>query len=78
MSQSVHAHQVLHLLAEQDLSLPHLLERIQQSFGENATFHTCSREGMKIEALLEFFVQRQKVFVEGEMISLNAARVCSH
>ncbi len=78
MSQSVHAHQALHLLAEQDLNLKQLLERIELSFGNDATFHTCSSEGMTIEELLEFFVQRQKIFVEGEMLSLNAARVCSH
>ncbi len=78
MSQSIHAHQVLNLLVEQPLTIQALTQKIEAEFGADATFHTCSKEGMTIEALLEFFIQRQKVCVEGELISLNAARVCSH
>ncbi len=78
MTQSVHAHQVLNLLAEQDLTYPQLLELIQQSFDQDVTFHTCSIQGMTLVQLLDFFIQRQKVFVEGDLISLNADRVCAH
>jgi probable metal-binding protein len=46
MSQSIHAHQVLNLLAEQPLTIQALTQKVEAEFGSGASFHTCNKEGI--------------------------------
>ncbi|WP_260261996.1 YecH family metal-binding protein [Vibrio intestinalis] len=75
----IHAHNVLNMLADNPMNEQEIRAAVTREFGEDAKFHTCSKQGMDIETLLSFLIQRQKVVqVEGDKWVLNAARMCSH
>ncbi|OIQ24368.1 YecH family metal-binding protein [uncultured Vibrio sp.] len=78
MSNEVHAHAVLNLLREQPMTEETLRDVVNKEYGRDVTFRTCSRNGFELDALLEFFKEKQKVTVEQGVWQLNAERVCSH
>ncbi|GAL23379.1 YecH family metal-binding protein [Vibrio maritimus] len=78
MTTSIHAHKVLNLLREQPMSREQLEQTVLDQFGADATFRTCSREGFDLEALLAFFIEKQKVIENEGLWTLNIERVCSH
>ncbi|MGY3571020.1 YecH family metal-binding protein [Vibrio paucivorans] len=78
MSNEIHAHKVLNLLRENSMTEAELRTAVAQQFGPEARFHTCSKQGFDLDALLVFFIQREKVIKQGEKWTLNAERVCNH
>ena len=65
MNPSIHGHEVLHFMLENEAGFTRqgLKEAIEQRFGIDARFHTCSAEGMNTEALIDFLAAKGK-FVE--------------
>ena len=78
MTTEIHAHNVLNLLNEQALTREELAEKLAHEYGAEARFHTCKLNGLDLDALLAFFVEREKVVLEGDKFRTNMARVCSH
>lgn len=75
----IHAHNVLNMLADNPMDEQEIRAAVAREFGEAAKFHTCSKQGMDIDALLSFLIQRQKIVAtEGNKWVLNAARMCNH
>ncbi|TCS43686.1 YecH family metal-binding protein [Reinekea marinisedimentorum] len=77
---SIHGHEVMNFMIESDESYTRetLIETIQQKFGAEAQFHTCSAEGMSAEALVDFLEQRGKFVPKADGFSTDASKVCNH
>ncbi|MCG9598616.1 YecH family protein [Vibrio sp. Isolate25] len=78
MSNEIHAHQVLNLLHERPMAMQELREAVCAAFGEQAKFHTCKLDGLDLDALMAFFIEREKIVAVGDKWALNLERVCSH
>ena|ERR1039457_942033 len=79
-TQSIHGHTLLnHVL---DLggneSLTTLRKWAETSHGLDARYHTCSAQGLTYDGLLQFLLERNKIEVSGDRISVIADHVCSH
>lgn len=77
---SYHGHDVLHFLleAEQALSQAEISARVTERFGANARFHTCSAEGMDVETLLTFLLERGKIVPQDGGYVVVGHRICQH
>ncbi len=78
MSDEIHAHNVLNLLKETPMTDTQLRQAVANEFGEQARFRTCKRNGFDLEALLAFFIERQKILLIDGKWHTNAERVCNH
>lgn len=65
--ESVHGHNVLNLVKEQESALTRdaLLVAISEQFGDTARYHTCSARDLTAEELINQFVEKGKL-VEAE------------
>ena len=78
MSNEIHAHNVLNLLHDRPMIMQELREVACAEFGDDAKFHTCKLDGLDLDALMAFFIEREKIVdVKGKW-ALNLERVCSH
>lgn len=77
---SYHGHDVLHFLleAEQALSVEAMHHKVIEKFGANASFHTCSAEGMNAKTLLTFLLQRGKIVPQDDGFVVAGHRICNH
>jgi len=76
----IHAHNVLNMLlaAETPYSVESLKQAVYAEYGEDVLFHTCSLQDLTFDALLKFLLDRRKVIQEGDAITANRERMCSH
>ena len=79
MSDSIHAHEVLRILmdAESAMTTEELRTQVEHQFGADASFHTCSMQGMRFDDLVEFLLARDKVNPTGQGLLVRRDRVCS-
>lgn len=77
---SIHGHEVMNFMIESGESYTReaLIETIQQKFGAEAQFHTCSAEGMSAEALVDFLQQRGKFVAKDDGFSTDSSKICNH
>lgn len=80
MSQSVHGHEVMEMMLEQDgqFTRASLKQAMAQRFGADARFHTCSASEMDAEALIDFLATRGKFIEAGEGFQTRADKICNH
>ncbi|MFB2871976.1 YecH family metal-binding protein [Aeromonas jandaei] len=80
MSQSVHGHEVMEMMLEQDgqFTRASLKQAMAQRFGADARFHTCSASEMDAEALINFLTARGKFIEAGEGFQTRADKICNH
>ncbi|BCV37204.1 MULTISPECIES: YecH family metal-binding protein [Shewanella] len=80
MNSSVHGHQVLQLLLEQTAPIKRddLKALMQERFGRDARYHTCSAEGMDAEALLNFLAAKGKFIESSQGLSTLESKICRH
>lgn len=78
MSSEIHAHAVLNLLKECPMSEPELRHAVSNEFGQDVRFRTCKLSGFDLDALLAFFIKRDKIVQSEGKWHVNAARVCNH
>ncbi|GAL05680.1 YecH family metal-binding protein [Photobacterium aphoticum] len=76
----VHAHNVLNMLlaAETPYTRESLTQAVVAEYGEDVRFHTCSQEGLTLDALLTFLLSRRKVVQDGDTLQANPDRMCNH
>ena len=77
---SIHAHEVMHFIAAtaRACSKAEWLLEIAGKFGDSARFHTCSAKNLSAGELMDFIAARGKFQVEGQALSLDAAKICQH
>jgi len=80
MMESVHGHEVMHMMANSGLSYNRqsLLSAIHENFGIETRFHTCSAENMDADALIDFLEARGKFVDMGDGFSTPREKICSH
>lgn len=78
MTESVHGHEILeHIIAAGGtMQLAALKEYAGRQFGAEATYHTCSANGMLFDELLGFLLQRHKVAVADGRITVHVENMC--
>ncbi|QIQ20960.1 YecH family metal-binding protein [Zophobihabitans entericus] len=76
---SIHGHEVLHMMHEQNYTEDSLLTAINQKFGENARFHTCSKEDMTAQELIALLKHKGKFKPAGEQqFTVDSRKICRH
>lgn len=80
MSNSIHGHEVMHMMLELGgtFTRESLKLAIDERFGEQARFHTCSAQDMDAAALIEFLRQRGKFVEAADGFNTEAERICNH
>ena len=80
MSNSIHGHDVMHMMLELGgtFTRESLKLAIDERFGEQARFHTCSAQDMDAAALIEFLRQRGKFVEAADGFKTEAERICNH
>lgn len=74
MSTSIHGHEVLHFIIEQEPTRDQLVA----AFAPEARFHTCSAEDMDLDGLLLFLAERGKISDINGRLSADPAKMCAH
>lgn len=77
---SIHGHKVMELMLAhgQSLTKDVLKSLMQQTFGEQARYHTCSASEMDADALIEFLEKKGKFIHSDDGIATAADRICNH
>ncbi|PSW19342.1 hypothetical protein C9I98_13315 [Photobacterium sanctipauli] len=76
----VHAHNVLNMLLAEEatFTMASLKQAVEAEYGEDVRFHTCSQQDLTFDALMAFLLDRRKVVKDGDIITANRDRMCSH
>jgi len=77
---SIHGHEVMHMMleSEQTFTENSLKAAINQRFGENARFHTCSAENMNAEQLISFLAEKGKFTPADKGFVTEERKICQH
>lgn len=80
MSESVHGHDVMHMMLElgEQFTRESLKTAIDGRFGVDARFHTCSAEGMTALELIDFLHQKGKFVLTEEGFNTLEENICQH
>ena len=80
MTQSIHGHEVLNMMIDsgRQWTSATLIAEIEQRFGADARFHTCSADGMSAAQLVEFLRQRGKFIDSDEGFATDPSKICQH
>ena len=80
MTRQVHGHEVMQMMLDLDQSFTRgsLCEAIQERFGADARFFTCSAQDMTADELISFLEQRGKFVGRDAGYSTEADRICKH
>lgn len=76
MANIVHVHTVLHLIIDkiekkEYFSKHSLKELAVDVWGENVQFTSCSENIFGVDELVNFLLERQKVFIKNDLICIN-------
>lgn len=81
MDNSIHGHEVMNFMLEQSggFSRQSLLLTVEERFGVEARFHTCSAKDLTAAQLIDLLEAKGKfVATEGGLFTTQADRICSH
>lgn len=81
MMASIHGHEVLHMMLEQAdgfASVEALVGAIEDRFGKDARFHTCSAEDMDAAQLVGFLMERGKFGPLDKGFNTSPEKICAH
>jgi probable metal-binding protein len=78
MSESIHGHQVMEMMANSGKSYTHgeLLTQVASKFGENARFHTCMDSNLTSKSLIDFFTKKGKIVQSEQGLHLELSNSC--
>lgn len=76
----IHAHEVMRLMLELDtgFSRESLGQAIKERFGADAKFHSCSQDGMGVDAVIDFLESRGKFVARGDGFNTAQDKICNH
>ncbi|MBK5144884.1 YecH family protein [Budviciaceae bacterium BWR-B9] len=77
---SVHGHQVLEMMiaSEHPYSTASLIEAINQRFGTDARFHTCSKQDLTAAELVDFLASKGKFIPADDGFTTHVDKICNH
>jgi probable metal-binding protein len=81
VSTSVHGHDVIRLIADatKPLKRDHICAEVASRFGENATFHVYAGDGMSVDEILAFLLQRAKIVRHADgTYTADTSLMCDH
>ncbi|MGI2259996.1 YecH family metal-binding protein [Shewanella sp. GXUN23E] len=80
MSKSIHGHDVMALMQAQakPLTAAELKQLMQDTFGIDVTYHTCSKEGMSADELITFLRSKKKFIESDAGWQVDSRRICNH
>lgn len=80
MSKEVHGHDVLNMMISSGKAYTRasLQSEIEQTFGKDATYLTCSAKGMTALGLIDFLEGRGKFLTVDGKFTTDPSKVCSH
>ena len=80
MADSIHAHEILQLLAATvpARDIEDLRDQLAECFGPETRFHTCSQSDMSLDDLLIFLFERGKVENRDGHVNVITDHVCHH
>jgi len=78
MSESIHGHQVMEMMAtaEKSYSKVELKSEIANKFGVDARFHTCMGSDLSADDLIEFLASKGKFVESEEGVRLPQEHLC--
>lgn len=76
----IHAHEVMHMMLEQGgvFSRESLAKAITERFGVDAKFHSCSADGMDVNAVIDFLESRGKFVASKDGFNTAQDKICNH
>lgn len=66
------------MAAGRPMSRTEILADIENAFGADARFHTCSAEGMTADELIDFISARSKLVGPEDAMTIDRSQVCDH
>mgnify|MGYP001377236262 FL=1 len=77
---SIHGHEVLQMMIKSNkcYTKASLISEIEQQFGVDARFHTCSKEAMTAQALVDFRESKGKFVPLSDGFTTEEAKICHH
>jgi len=80
MENSIHGHEVLHFMLEKGESFTKdsLRDAIDERFGGEARFHTCSASDMNSAQLVDFLASKGKFVEDGRGFNTQPEKICNH
>ncbi|WP_192458426.1 YecH family metal-binding protein [Musicola keenii] len=77
---SIHGHEVLHMMmaANRSFTTEALVAAIEEHFGADARFHTCSAAGMTAAALVQFLADKGKFIPQDNGFTTHESKICRH
>lgn len=76
----IHAHEIMRMMLEQDegFTRESLARAIEERFGADAKFCSCSASGMGAEAAIDFLESRGKFVARRDGFGTKPDRICNH
>jgi probable metal-binding protein len=80
MTDSIHGHEVMHMMIDSGCTWQReaLVAAVEEKFGKESRFHTCSATEMNAEDLIEFLEGRGKIIETSEGLTTTIDHVCEH
>lgn len=80
MTDEIHGHEVMQMMVELDRSFTRdtLREAIEERFGKEARFFTCSANHMTADQLIDFLAAKGKFVERDSGFSTAAEHICQH
>ena len=80
MNSSIHGHEVMRMMVEsgKQYSRESLKEEIENTFGLDACFHTCSALNMNADDLIDFLDARGKFMNMQDGFTTDQSKICNH
>ncbi|MCF1429687.1 MAG: YecH family protein [Shewanella sp.] len=63
---------------EQPLTEAALKQLMQEFFGKDVSYHTCSKEGMSADELIAFLRSKKKFIESDAGWQVDSRRICNH
>ena len=80
MEDQIHGHEVLKIIAESgnEYTKESLVEAMNEKFGKDAQYRTCSIRDMSPETMVDFFIARGKFKSSPGGFKFDAENACQH
>jgi probable metal-binding protein len=77
---SVHGHQVLEMMiaSGESFTTESLISYINQTFGSETRYHTCSASEMDARQLVDFLASRGKFIPAEDGFTTHSDKICQH
>ncbi len=72
----IHAHEILRMMEGNSYTTESLQNAIIEKFGEDASFHTCSAEGLDASGIIKFLVEKGKFKPTTDGFTMDITKVC--